>query len=116
MRRALCSARGSPSSSPRIRRGGGEMLVDSHCHLDLRYYPNGIAEALERARQAGVGLFVGIGVGEDLGAARDVVELASERSDVVAVVGVHPHDARCLDESMAEELTRLVERPRVVAV
>jgi TatD DNase family protein len=92
------------------------MLVDSHCHLDSEYYPSGVGQALERAREAGVGLFVAIGVGEDLGAARNVVRIASERQDVVAVVGVHPHDARHLDDVMLAELETLAAHPRVVAV
>jgi TatD DNase family protein len=92
------------------------MLIDTHCHLDAQYFPEGVDSALERARQAGVDGFVAIGVGSDLESARQVVALAERRSDVFAVVGVHPHDARVLDDVMASELEHLVERPRVVAV
>jgi TatD DNase family protein len=92
------------------------MLVDSHCHLDPAYLPSGPGEVLTRAKAAGVGTFVCIGVGRDLGAARAAVALAAERDDVYATVGVHPHDAAQTDESGFEEIARLARDPRVVAI
>jgi TatD DNase family protein len=90
-------------------------MIDSHCHLDPHYYPDGCDEALERARAAGVTGFVAIGVGEDLAAARFAISVAARRADVWAVVGLHPHDARCLTPEMDAELTTLARSPRVVA-
>jgi TatD DNase family protein len=92
------------------------MLIDTHCHLDSRYYPDGPDEALARAIAAGVGRFVVIGIGHDLGAARAAVALSARRSDVHAVVGVHPHDASVLDDAMFGELDLLAADPHVVAV
>jgi len=91
-------------------------LIDTHCHLDPQYFPEGVDAALERAREAGVDHFVGIGVGEDLSMARHAIEVAKRRADVHAVVGVHPHDASRLDDAMWDELGRLAEEERVVAV
>jgi TatD DNase family protein len=92
------------------------MLIDSHCHLDPAYLPDGPAEVLERAEAAGVGAFVCIGVGRDLGAARAAVELADARANVFATVGVHPHDAANMTDADIAELERLARHPRVVAV
>ena len=91
------------------------MLIDSHCHLDAQYYPDGCDVALERARVEGVAGFVAIGVGEDLGPARAAVAIAARRADVWASVGIHPHDARCLTPEMDAELRLLARAPRVVA-
>lgn len=91
-------------------------LVDTHCHLDPEYFPDGPDAALERARDAGVEAFVAIGVGRDLAMARHVIGVAERRADVVAAVGVHPHDASVLDDAMADELARLAAHPRVVAI
>lgn len=91
------------------------MLIDSHCHLDPQYYPEGFDAALERARAAGVGGFVAIGVGEDLGPARFAIEAAHRRPDVWASIGVHPHDARCATPELEAELEALARSPRVVA-
>ena len=93
------------------------MYVDSHCHLDPQYYPEGGADAaLDRARQAGVSAFVAIGVGADLSMARHVAAVAAAQPDVWAAVGVHPHDATSLDAAKEEELESLARQARVVAV
>jgi len=92
------------------------MLIDTHCHLDEKYFPGGADPVIERARAQGVGAFVVIGVSHDLGPAREAIALAHRRADCHAVVGVHPHDATALDDAMLAELDRLAADPRVVAV
>ncbi|MEZ4440816.1 MAG: TatD family hydrolase [Polyangiaceae bacterium] len=91
-------------------------LIDSHCHLDPEYFPEGPTAIMDRARGAGVGHFVVIGVGQTTAAARLAVSLAETHGDVSATVGMHPHDARLLDDTIAAELAELAARPEVVAV
>ena len=97
--------------------GRSPMLIDTHCHLDPQYFPNGPDEALARAREVGIGGFVAIGVGKDLAPARAAVAL-SERlpSRIGCAIGVHPHDAAQLDDAMYEELAVLAAAPSVLAV
>jgi TatD DNase family protein len=93
------------------------VLIDTHCHLDPQYFPAGPDEVIARANAVGVGGFVVIGVGSDLGPARAAVALAKripERAG--AAVGVHPHDATTLDDAAYDELARLAAEPEVVAV
>jgi TatD DNase family protein len=92
------------------------MLVDTHCHLDPSYFAEGADAVMARARAAGVGAFISIGVGRDLDPARRAVELAAAHADVWATVGVHPHDAGGLDEAGFAELSLLARGERVVAV
>jgi TatD DNase family protein len=92
------------------------MLIDTHCHLDPTYFPEGAAAVTARARAQGVVGFVTIGVGRDLGPARRAVELAAASTDVWATVGVHPHDAGGLDEAGFAEIEALARHERVVAV
>ena len=92
------------------------MLVDTHCHLDQNYFPEGAEAVLERARLAEVGHAVVIGVGAGPEAAEHAVALAEARPDVSAAVGMHPHDADAFDEPMYEVLDRLCEHPQVVAL
>lgn len=91
------------------------MLIDTHCHLDPEHCGEGPDVLLARARAEGVGGVVCVGVG---GAeqARFAAHLASERRDVVATVGVHPHDAEQHTEALAEELEGLLAQPNVIAV
>src|SRR5438132_8895700 len=92
------------------------MLIDSHCHLDLRHFPEGADAVLERARAAGVDAFVVIGVDETGEAARAAAALAGRRADVWATVGQHPHDAALLSETTFTELAALGRGARVVAI
>ncbi len=91
------------------------MLIDTHCHLDPEYFPEGPDETLARARSAGVTGFVCVGVGSPA-QARAALELAGRRADVWATVGVHPHDAQQCDSSLEGELSQLGREPRVVAI
>jgi TatD DNase family protein len=91
------------------------MLFDTHCHLDDASFPEGADAVLERARAAGVGAFTCIGVGS-LALARAAVALAERRRDVVATVGIHPHDANTADAELEAEIARLATCERVVAV
>jgi TatD DNase family protein len=91
------------------------MLIDTHCHLDPQYFPEGADETLSRARSAGVTGFVCIGVGS-LEQTEAALGLAAQRPDVWATVGVHPHDAATCDQALAAELRRLAGAERVVAI
>jgi TatD DNase family protein len=92
------------------------VLIDTHCHLDATYFPEGPDAAIERARQGGVDAFVVVGVGSTLEQARQAVALAARRSDCHAVAGVHPHDAAGVDAAMLAELDVIAASPHVVAV
>lgn len=82
------------------------MWIDSHCHTED-------ADALERARVAGVTRFIVVGC--DLASSRRAIALAAEHDDVHATVGLHPHEARHLDAQW-DELVALAEAPEVVAI
>ena len=92
------------------------MLIDTHCHLDAGYFPEGPDAAIERAKLQGVEAFVVVGVGSTLEQARQAVALAARRPDCHAVTGVHPHDASAVDAAMLDELEQLAASPHVVAV
>jgi TatD DNase family protein len=91
-------------------------MIDSHCHLDSQYFGQDRAEVLARARAAGVGAFVTIGVGRGVEAPREAAALAAAEPDVFATVGVHPHDVAAMTEADWVELERLARQPRVVGV
>jgi TatD DNase family protein len=91
-------------------------MIDSHCHLDSEYFGEDRDLVLARARQAGVGPFITIGVGRGLDAPREAAALAALEPDIYATVGVHPHDAASMTEETWTELEALARRPRVVGV
>jgi TatD DNase family protein len=90
------------------------MLVDAHCHIQDREFDDDRDAVLDRARNAGVSAFVVIGT--DVDSSWRAVDLADSHSDVYATVGVHPHDAKSLDDRALGALERLADSPKVVAV
>src|SRR6185295_9730512 len=55
-------------------------------------------------------------VGYDMPSSRRAVEIADSYEDVYAAVGVHPHDAKTLRPADVEELGRLADSAKVVAI
>lgn len=92
------------------------MLVDTHCHVETKRFPEGPDEVLARARTAGVRGFMVVGVAETTASAEDAVALAEKHADVVAAVGFHPHDAAAVDDAAWATIERLARHPRVSAV
>ena len=92
-------------------------LVDTHCHLDGHYFPDGPEGPIKRARAAGVVGFMVIGVGDTMQPAREAVAIAQAYpSFVAAAVGIHPHDASTFDADAERELDSLGRSREVVAI
>ncbi len=91
------------------------MLIDTHCHLDDHHSGAEAQELLSRARSAGVGAFIVIGVGSDAARA-DALRLSREQPDVVATLGVHPHDAAESSPALEQELEAQAASHEVVAI
>jgi TatD DNase family protein len=80
----------------------------------VRKYRNDRDDVLSRARQAGVVAMVTVGFDADSTA--DGVHLAGEHPDVFAAAGVHPHDAKTVDDYILTYLEELAADPNVVAI
>lgn len=89
------------------------MIVDTHAHLTLGELVEDRAAVLARARAAGVGAIITVGI--DPEDSRAAVALAEAREDVWATVGVHPHDAEGLAAADLDDLADLARAPKVVA-
>jgi len=82
-------------------------VIDPHAHLGAD-----AADVLQRARAAGVTRVVAVATTVD--SARDVLAVAEREDGVFACLGVHPHEAGAPGD--LDELRRLLEHPKVVAV
>ncbi|MET7425638.1 TatD family hydrolase [Dactylosporangium sp. NPDC005555] len=94
-------------------------VLDSHTHIDITLkgraddVPSTVADALEKAKAAGVDRLVQVGV--DVESSRWGVQVAQEHPEVVATVALHPNDAprqKDLDGAL-REIERLAAHPRV---
>lgn len=89
------------------------MLVDSHCHLDP-YFQGEVPEVLARAREAGVGRLVTIGV--RLSQTPLLLALAEAHPEVFCTIGIHPHNAGETPPPEVAELVRLAQHPKVIGI
>lgn len=90
------------------------MLVDSHCHLDFPEFADDLDAIVARAEAAGVGRIVTISTRVRRVAA--LLEIAARFPNVYCSVGTHPHNADEEDGISADELVRLTQHPKVVAL
>ena len=90
------------------------MIIDTHCHLDFKDFDVDRDEVIDRAVKAGVGRIINVG-SSVLGSKR-ALDLAKRYEMVYASVGVHPHEAACVNDSVMDELRRLAAEKKVVAI
>ena len=90
------------------------MLVDSHCHLDFPDFASELDAVVGRARAVGVGRMVTISTRVKQ---QDKLRGIAERfDDVFCSVGTHPHHADEEPDVSADDLVRLTDHPKVVAI
>ncbi|CAM5767599.1 TatD family hydrolase [Mesorhizobium amorphae] len=90
------------------------MLVDSHCHLDFPDFAEERAAIVARALAAGVGRMVTIST--RVKRFQQILEIAESFEEVFCSVGTHPHNAAEELDITTEDLVRLAEHPKVVAI
>lgn len=72
-------------------------LIDSHCHLDFNYQPKTTEDLVAEASQAGVIALITIGTNID--SIDQVQKISDQFHSVYHTVGVHPHEAKPLEDS-----------------
>ena len=101
------------------------MLIDSHAHLDSPRYDSDGEAILIRARQAGVGLVLSIGIGEGPAEMQHALCLCREFNGrrqngadfprLFASAGIYPHNTTEADEVALAKLDALLAEPEVIA-
>jgi TatD DNase family protein len=90
------------------------VIVDTHCHLDLRQFDADREAVVQRAAEAGVTRIINPAI--DLDSCRRVLALADKHAGVYAAVGIHPNDCGDFDDETLAALRDLVQHPKVVAI
>ena len=89
-------------------------LTDTHAHLaDPVLSPN-VVDVVDRAARSNVDHILAVGV--DIQSSAESVALSERFPTVWAAVGVHPHEVSSYNSGTLDELRRLAEHPKVVAV
>jgi TatD DNase family protein len=90
------------------------MLVDHHCHLDFPQFAPERDEVIARARRAGVGIIVTICT--RIRRLHEVAAIAEAYPNVFCSVGTHPHNAHEELDVSVENIVRLAQHPKVIAI
>ena len=90
-------------------------LVDSHCHLDFDTFAPELDDVVARARAVGLVRMVTISTRVHLFAER-ILPIAERYRDVFCSVGTHPHHADKELDITADDLVRLSDHQKVVAI
>jgi TatD DNase family protein len=101
------------------------LLIDSHAHLDSPRYADDREAMLVRAREAGVGIVLSIGIGEGPVEMHQALEICSEFNrrrenganlpKLYASAGIYPHNTPEADEAALAKLDSLLAEPEVIA-
>ncbi|HET9978982.1 MAG TPA: TatD family hydrolase, partial [Ktedonobacterales bacterium] len=91
------------------------MLIDTHCHVQMRQFASDRAEVIAAAFANSIERLIVPGI--DVATSRDALGLAGDYSGrIFAGVGTHPHDASTLTPEALAEQRELAQRPGVVAI
>ncbi len=90
------------------------MLIDSHAHLEMPEFRKDLKEVLQRAKASGVEYIFTVGTGKKDW--RATLEIAESNSMVYALLGVHPHHAKEIDEQTYPILKQLCQNRKVKAL
>ena len=90
------------------------MFVDSHCHLNHKGLVEDQQEVLARARAAGVSQMLNISTRASEWDA--VIAVAERENDVMASVGIHPHEADVHPDVETATLVEKAQHPRVIGI
>ncbi len=89
------------------------MLIDSHAHLEMPEFEKDLDEVLQRAKDSGIEYIFTVGTEK-----RDwkrAMEIAQTHAAVYAILGVHPHNAKEIDDSTYPILKQLCQHEKVKA-
>jgi TatD DNase family protein len=89
------------------------MLIDSHAHLEMPEFKKDLEAVIQRANQSGVDIILTVGT-EQKDWAR-ALEIAEAHPFVFAILGVHPHNAKDIDEDTYSILRTLCQSEKVKA-
>ena len=89
------------------------MLIDSHAHLEMPEFKGDLEEVIQRAKASGVACI--FTVGTERKDWKRALDIASSHPSVYAILGVHPHNVKEIDENTYSELRVLCEGEKVKA-
>jgi TatD DNase family protein len=107
------------------------LLIDSHAHLDSDRYGAELPEILRRAKAAGIGAILAIGIGEGPAEMHQALDICRQFNAsapkgsagsagedlprLYASAGIYPHNTHEADDAALAKLDNLLAEPEVIA-
>ena len=89
------------------------MLIDSHAHLEMPDFRKDLEQVIQRAKESGVGhIFT---VGTEKKDWKRTLEIADSHPSIYAILGVHPHNAKEIDDLTYPTIRELCRNGKVKA-
>jgi TatD DNase family protein len=92
----------------------GTELIDTHCHLEMSAFDSDRDEVIKRAAEENIKYIINIG--SDREGNIKGLRVSEKYPTIFSAVGIHPHDAKRLDESLYNEIKDWIKKPKVLAV
>ncbi len=89
------------------------MIIDSHSHLEMEDFERDLEEVIQRAHASGVGYI--FTVGTEKKDWEKALKIAHSHPSIYAVIGVHPHNAKEIDDQTYTILKNLCRDEKVRA-
>ena len=89
------------------------MLIDSHAHLEMPDFKRDLEQVIQRAKESGVGYI--FTVGTEKKDWKRALEIANSHPSIYAILGVHPHNAKEIDDQTYPILRELCRNEKVKA-
>ena len=89
------------------------MLIDSHAHLDMPDFKRDLEAVIQRAKESGVEYI--FTVGTEKKDWRRALEIADAHPSIYAILGVHPHNAKEIDDQTYPTVRELCRNGKVRA-
>lgn len=90
------------------------MFIDSHAHLEMKAFDHDRDEVITRAGEAGVDYTATVGT--TLSDCKKAISIANKYESVYAVIGIHPHEVKNIDDRTYESLREMARDSKVVAL
>ena len=92
------------------------MYIDTHAHIDASDFDEDRPEVISRAQAAGVEAIIIAGAARTVQDMERTVAAAEASDDLHASCGVHPHEARYLDDALLDAMAAISSEKSIVAI
>lgn len=97
-----------------IKEYNGDIMIDTHIHLNDKAYTDNLEEIIKEANNVGVNKMIVIGY--DKNSSIKAVEIANQHDNIYAMVGLHPSDVDKEQDKELNWLKQLLNEKKVIGI